>query len=172
MPSFSHEPSPRGSPTEPNQQLSSQQSQLRIASLIERLTNADLNVRSEAATAVGKIGPDARDAVPALTALLQDPNEEVRKVAATALEKINPVKVADQSIAPETHGDTLHKPAPADQAFGGFRDFFATCGITWGSALVGFAIGIPFSPYAANVGMVLGLVAGIAASVAVFRKHK
>jgi hypothetical protein len=91
MPSFSHKPSPRGSPQEPNnQQLSSQQSQLRIASLIERLTNADLNVRSEAATALGKIGPDA---VPALAIALKDPDLCVRYQAAWALGRIGPEAV-------------------------------------------------------------------------------
>jgi len=93
MPSFSssNEPGPRGSPQEPNnQQLSSQQQQLRIASLIEGLTNSNWDARDAAASALGNIGPDAREAVPALVTALNDSKRDVRYEAAWALGNIGP----------------------------------------------------------------------------------
>ena len=45
---------------------------------------------SDAVVALGKIGPEAKDAVPALTELLNDKNENVRSAAAIALGGIGP----------------------------------------------------------------------------------
>ena len=51
-------------------------------------------LRMQAAGALGDLGPEARDAVPALRKLLEDPNEDVRRTAAESLTKIQgtPVK--------------------------------------------------------------------------------
>src|SRR5262249_22050969 len=46
--------------------------------------------RLEAARAIAEMGPAAKDAVPALIAVLKDKNREVRKAAAGALGKIGP----------------------------------------------------------------------------------
>jgi hypothetical protein len=46
------------------------------------------NHRCAAARALGKLGPGAKSAIPALSELLNDKNEDVRKVASAALEKI------------------------------------------------------------------------------------
>jgi HEAT repeat protein len=43
-----------------------------------------------ASTALGKIGPEARAAVPALTRALQDRDEDVRREAASALGRLGP----------------------------------------------------------------------------------
>ncbi len=51
-------------------------------------------VRASAAEALGKIGPDAVDATPALVAALYDPGENVRASAAEALGKIGPAAAA------------------------------------------------------------------------------
>lgn len=57
-----------------------------VPALVEALKDNDSAVRSYAASTLGKIGPAARDAVPALKALSEnDPNPDVRGVAATAL---------------------------------------------------------------------------------------
>ena len=57
--------------------------------LIEALKDEDWNVRMYAAYALGKIGPGAKEAVPALKkAQLEDQNVQIRDVAAVALEKI------------------------------------------------------------------------------------
>ena len=48
------------------------------------------DVRRSAADALGKIGPPAAEAVPALAAALHDPDEDVRRSAADALGKIGP----------------------------------------------------------------------------------
>mgnify|MGYP002789479524 CR=1 FL=1 len=45
-------------------------------------------LRSEAAEALGEIGPDAKEAVTALTPLAKDRNKDVRKAAADALRKL------------------------------------------------------------------------------------
>jgi HEAT repeat protein len=57
--------------------------------LVERrLKHGDPAFRRYAAEALGAAGPDAAEAVPALTELLNDPSEEVRAAAAEALRKI------------------------------------------------------------------------------------
>ncbi len=61
-------------------------------SLIEKLTDEDEGIRRNAAIALGKIGPAAKDAIPALTEALKDEDEEVRDRAQAALKKIKAVK--------------------------------------------------------------------------------
>ena len=46
--------------------------------------------RGTAARLIGKIGPDARDAVPYLVAAIHDPREEVRAQAVVTLGQIGP----------------------------------------------------------------------------------
>jgi HEAT repeat protein len=58
-----------------------------VATLIEGLTKEPL-VRQYSALALGEIGPEAREAVPALIAALQDPEWAVRRQAALALGQI------------------------------------------------------------------------------------
>ena len=57
---------------------------------IEALKDKDQEVRYSAARALGKIGPKAEKAVPALVRALKDKNEYVRQWAASALGKIGP----------------------------------------------------------------------------------
>jgi len=59
-----------------------------IARLIAQLRDESLTVRGNAAHALGRIGPAAKDAVPELAKLLKDPITDVREVAASALSKI------------------------------------------------------------------------------------
>ena len=47
-------------------------------------------VRQNAAAALAQLGPEARDAVPALTSALRDPEWAVRRQAALTLGKIGP----------------------------------------------------------------------------------
>jgi HEAT repeat protein len=61
-----------------------------VASLKTALGDKDEWARAVAAEALGKIGPDARDAVPELAAALGDPSLRVRHHAAVALGKIGP----------------------------------------------------------------------------------
>ena len=56
-----------------------------IPVLIEGLKSDDKTLRSEAAEALGEIGPDATEAIPVLTPLTKDKNKDVRKAAADAL---------------------------------------------------------------------------------------
>ena len=63
--------------------------------MIAALKDKDEGVRGGAAIALGKIGPAAKDAVPALITAIKDKHQNVRWRAAEALGKIGPVaKVA------------------------------------------------------------------------------
>ena len=66
------------------------QEQKEIKRLIGELQDQDedSSVRSNAAIALGNIGEDAKDAVPALIQALQDQNSEIRYHAAMALGEI------------------------------------------------------------------------------------
>ena len=59
-----------------------------LGPLTRALQLPDPQVRSEAAEALGLLGPAAGLAVPALKELAQDPEESVRKSVAAALKKI------------------------------------------------------------------------------------
>jgi HEAT repeat protein len=63
-----------------------------VPALIERLWDDDVTVRSAAAESLGRIGPEAKAAVPALQAMLaDDQGEDLHSVAAEALSLIGPV---------------------------------------------------------------------------------
>lgn len=66
-----------------------------VQDLIRDLQNPDESVRLRAAKELGKLGPAARDAVPMLQKLAQDPDEDVRRVAAAALTRILAVTTTD-----------------------------------------------------------------------------
>jgi HEAT repeat protein len=59
-----------------------------VAPLLESLKDLDSNILVHAAESLGRIGPEAKEALPALSLLLKDDVEEVRNVAAAALKKI------------------------------------------------------------------------------------
>jgi HEAT repeat protein/beta-lactamase regulating signal transducer with metallopeptidase domain len=61
---------------------------LAVSALTELLKDSYWAARREAAEALGNLGPDAKAAVPALTKLLDDRQEQVRKAARVALNKI------------------------------------------------------------------------------------
>jgi HEAT repeat protein len=56
--------------------------------LIDLLKDDTWEMRRGSAWMLGKLGPEARDAIPALTEALKDENEVVRQKAAEALKKI------------------------------------------------------------------------------------
>lgn len=63
--------------------------QVRKAALFaQALKDKDKVARRVAAKALGKIGPAAKAAVPALTEALKDKDEDVRREAAKALKKL------------------------------------------------------------------------------------
>jgi len=59
---------------------------------IEALKSPELNVRREAARALGEIGPEAVDAVPELIEALND--EDMDLIALSALKQIGPAAIA------------------------------------------------------------------------------
>jgi len=63
---------------------------LGVGSLVVPLSDPDANVRREAAASLGRIGPDAAAAAPALAASLQDEDIKVRTTAAHSLGQIGP----------------------------------------------------------------------------------
>jgi HEAT repeat protein len=66
--------------------------------LIEVLNDPDAKLRRDGATALGLFGPSVGAAVPALTHLAKnDKDEEVRKAAAGALEKIQPASASSET---------------------------------------------------------------------------
>jgi HEAT repeat protein len=68
-----------------------------VAKFIKQLKSKDEIVRLKAAKSLGKLGADAKDAIPALTDALKDDDDDVRSVAKAALAKIKAaIKEADQ----------------------------------------------------------------------------
>jgi HEAT repeat protein len=63
-----------------------------IAAHIDALRSEHPLVRKRAALALGRVGPEAREAIPALEKLLSDPDRGVQDAAAHALEAIDPDK--------------------------------------------------------------------------------
>ena len=59
-----------------------------VAMLTTLLKDKNGSIRCGAADRLGRIGPDAKSAIPALSELLNDENEDIRKAASEALEKI------------------------------------------------------------------------------------
>lgn len=59
-----------------------------VRPLIEAIDSDDVNVRLMALNTLGLIGPDAKDAIPAIKKALEDPEVNVQNRAKAALEKI------------------------------------------------------------------------------------
>lgn len=59
-----------------------------VAAMSAAMRNTDRRVRTTAARVLGKAGPAARPALPALEKAARDENASVRQAAAEALEKI------------------------------------------------------------------------------------
>jgi hypothetical protein len=85
---------------------------VRVAELIWNLKSRDPDLRSAAAWVLGKIGPDAAGAVPALKKALEDPDPRVRGNASVALGLIRP---ADQ-VEVARHIEQLKEPKPSGRA--------------------------------------------------------
>jgi HEAT repeat protein len=77
-----------------------------VPHMIRLLKDDNWEMRRGSAWMLGKLGPDAKDAIPALTEALNDPSEAVRMKAAESLKKIK-----------EEEGE-LRKPNSAESAFG------------------------------------------------------
>ena len=75
--------------------------------MISLLRDDEWEMRRGAAWILGKVGPDAKDAVPALAEALKDPNPAVQKKAAEALQKINGKNA--ESVNPNS-GESVSKP--------------------------------------------------------------
>jgi hypothetical protein len=61
-----------------------------VPELIRGLESPDPTARARCAASIGRIGPDARDAVAALTTTLKDPDPSVQAAAAYSLGQIGP----------------------------------------------------------------------------------
>jgi HEAT repeat protein len=59
-----------------------------IPQLLVFLRHANAEVRKQAATILGQIGPDAKESLPALSLLLQDKDQLVRDAAQEAIKRI------------------------------------------------------------------------------------
>lgn len=76
-----------------------------VAGLVKQLQNGDREARQDAAVLLGRMGPAAREAVPALIAALKD--EDVASRAAIALTQIGPVAVPGLRGALKSHDTVL-----------------------------------------------------------------
>jgi HEAT repeat protein len=101
-----------------------------IRELVQALKEGDDPTRARAAQALGDLGPDAREAVPALRAALRDEYEMVRENAAEALGDMGPaaklavpelISTMRDSVVPvrEAAKEALRKIAPAAAAKAG-----------------------------------------------------
>jgi HEAT repeat protein len=75
--------------------------------MISLLKDDEWEMRRGAAWILGKVGPDAKAAVPALTEALKDPNPAVQKKAAEALQKITGKNA--EAVNPHS-GESASKP--------------------------------------------------------------
>ncbi len=78
-----------------------------VPGMISLLKDDDWEMRRGAAWILGKVGPEAKDAVPALTEALHDSNPEVRTRAAEALKK---VKGGNAESVNTNSGESASKP--------------------------------------------------------------
>jgi len=78
-----------------------------VPSMISLLKDDDWEMRRGAAWILGKVGPEAKDAVPALTEALNDSNPAVRTNAAEALKK---VKGGNAESVNTNSGESASKP--------------------------------------------------------------
>lgn len=79
----------------------------------KRLGDADAAVRAEAARELGQLGGKASGAIPALETALGDPDREVRRAAAWALERIRPPEKATDPASLGTQGKAFADEANA-----------------------------------------------------------
>lgn len=92
-----------------------------VSVLVEALNDSDVNVRKNAAFALGSMGSDGVEAVPTLLSTLKDSSSEVRMNVAVALRNITPASPAVQAQAIEELTAALqHEEATVRQgaAFG------------------------------------------------------
>jgi HEAT repeat protein len=61
-----------------------------LGSYLKNLTDASWRVRKKGARGLSGLGPEAREAVPTLEALLEDADSRVREAAALALHRMRP----------------------------------------------------------------------------------
>jgi hypothetical protein len=88
-----------------------------VAPLIRDLASSDEGIRFKAAKALGKLGPEARAAVPALFKLAaDDPDEDVRRVAKTACGAILGVAGGGAALPAATGMARPRRAAPAAKA--------------------------------------------------------
>jgi len=78
-----------------------------VPGMISLLKDDDWEMRRGAAWILGKVGPEAKDAVPALTEALNDSNPAVRTKAAEALKK---VKGGYKESVDTNSGESASKP--------------------------------------------------------------
>jgi HEAT repeat protein len=78
-----------------------------VPSMISLLKDDNWEMRRGSAWMLGKVGPDAKDAIPALTQALDDPNPAVRTKAAEALKKI---KGENAESVNTNSGESASKP--------------------------------------------------------------
>ncbi len=87
-----------------------------VESLIKQLKDKDEVVRLKAAKELGKLGTDAKDAIPALTEALKDTDEDVRSVAKKAIALIkDAVAAIDKSSALKVLTDCLKDAKSKDE---------------------------------------------------------
>ncbi len=75
-----------------------------LQKLIQQLNSPDELARLKAAKDLAKLGPAAKDALPALQKLLQDPDEDVRRVAANAIDRIRGGPITDPGVPTNVAG--------------------------------------------------------------------
>jgi HEAT repeat protein/S1-C subfamily serine protease len=76
-----------------------------VAGLVKRLDSRDNRIRTKAIVTLGKIGPPARLAVPALLSTMKDSDDLVRKETAAALKKIGPPEKSEKPLLEKSLSD-------------------------------------------------------------------
>ncbi len=112
---------PRFKPHHPAEKALVALGYLAVPGLLKALGDDDPEVRYRACRAFRNMGIEALEAVPALACLVDDPNEDVRRMACMAIAFIITEEAFDSNAMPSARVNSTHKPIPREHLILAYR---------------------------------------------------